>query len=153
MMMIMRMKRFMFDECVGGCRGRLLIFDHTHIAHAYCTVCSVVVIFSVLSPLSLLCLRDDPSPFKICNSHSRCTSPVSSVICCGFPLEVHLTLLQVGFQLVFVAFPLAASFRFPDESSAYSSCFGTRVSGMRLTCPAQLSCDLTMCASMLVVSA
>ena len=23
MMMIMRMKRFMFDECVGGCRGRL----------------------------------------------------------------------------------------------------------------------------------
>ena len=33
------------------------------------------------------------------------------------------------------------------------SCFGTRVSGMRLTCPAQLSCDLTVCASMLIVSA
>ena len=44
-------------------------------------------------------------------------------------------------------------FRFPDESSAYSSCFGTQVSGMRLTCQAQLSCDLTMCASMLVVYA
>ena len=41
------------------------------------------------------------------------TSPVSSVICCGFPLEVHLTLLQVGFQLVFVTFPLSASFPLP----------------------------------------
>ena len=85
MMMIMRMKRFMFDECVGGCRGRLLIDI----------------------------LRDDPSSFKVCNSHTRCTSPVSSVICCGFPLEVHLTLLQVGFQLVFVAFTLSASFPLP----------------------------------------
>ena len=41
---------------------------------------------------------------------------------CGFPLEVHPTLLQVGFQLVFVAFPLYASFPVPDESSAYISC-------------------------------
>ena len=54
----------MFDACVGGCRGGLLIdiFDHT--------VCSVIVIFPVLSSLSFLCLRGDPSPLKVCNSHT-----------------------------------------------------------------------------------
>ena len=36
--------------------------------------------------------------------------PVSSVVCCGFPLEVNLTLLQVDFQLFFVALPLSARF-------------------------------------------
>ena len=39
--------------------------------------------------------------------------PVSSVVCCGFPLEVNLTLLQVDFQLFFVALPLSASFPLP----------------------------------------
>ena len=33
-------------------------------------------------------------------------SRLSSVIGFGFPLEVNLTLLQVGFQLVFVEYPL-----------------------------------------------
>ena len=42
------------------------------------------------------------------------------------------------------------------KSSAYSSCVGTlacaQVSGMRFTCPTQLSCDPTMCVPVLVVS-
>ena len=98
----------MLDECVGGRRGRLLIdiLDHTHCTYIlHCLKCRHIL--GSFPALSLLCLRDDPSPLKVCNSHSRCTMPVSSVICCGFPLEVHLTLLQVGFQLVFVAFPLS----------------------------------------------
>ena len=41
---------------------------------------------------------------------TRYTLPISSVICSGFPLEVHLTLLLVGFQLVFVAFPFSTGF-------------------------------------------
>ena len=48
--------------------------------------------------------------------------PVSSVFCCGFPLEVNLTLLQVqaDFQLFFVAFPLSASFPPPSHPVAGS---------------------------------
>ena len=56
MMMIMRMKRFMFDECVGGCRGRVLIdiFDHTHctrILHCLQCCCHILGSFAALSSL------------------------------------------------------------------------------------------------------
>ena len=42
MIMIMTMSKFMLDECVGGCRGRLLIdiFDHTHCTNIlHCLQC------------------------------------------------------------------------------------------------------------------
>ena len=88
-----------------------LSYSITHIAHTYCTVCSVVVIFdhthcsyrlhclqcrchilgsfppsSSLPPWSSVCSQ-------VCNTHTQCTSSVSLVYCSGFPLEVHLTLL------------------------------------------------------------
>ena len=72
MMMIIRMKRFIFDECVGGCKGRLLIdiFDHTHCTRIlHCLQCRCHILGS-FAALSLLCLRDDPSPFKVCNSYA-----------------------------------------------------------------------------------
>ena len=68
----------------------------------------------------------------------------------GAPFHISSGWLSVG---IFSVSTVGHFFRFPDESSAYSSCLGTRISGMRLTCPAQLSCDLKICASMLVVSA
>ena len=72
----------------------------------------------VLGSFSRLCSRF---------ATQRCLSPPSWVICSGFPLAVHLKLLQLGFQFVFVAFPQSSDFRFPHESSAYSSCFGSRL--------------------------
>ena len=79
-------------------------------------------------------------------SHTQCRSSVSSVICPGLP--------SVGFQLLFVAFQRSTDFPLARLNLGYRKCFGTtRVSGMRLTCLVLLSCDLTMCATMLVVSA
>ena len=69
MMMIMMMKMFMFDECVGGCRGRLLIdiFDHTHCTCIMqCLHCRCNILGS-FAALSLLCLHGDPSPLKVCS--------------------------------------------------------------------------------------
>ena len=56
MMMIMRMKRFMFDECVGGCIGQLLIdiFDHTHCTRIlHCLQCRCHIIGSFAASSSL----------------------------------------------------------------------------------------------------
>ena len=115
MMMIMMMSKFMLDECAGGCKGRLLIdiFDHTHCTNMmYCLQCRCHFLGS-FAALSLLCLHGDSSLLQVCNPHTRCASPASSVTCSVFPLELHFTFLQVGFQLVFVAFPLSASFPLP----------------------------------------
>ena len=97
--------------------GRLLIdiiWPHILQTHRYCIV---DFLFSVVSPFYLLCLHGDSSVLNVCNTHARCMSPVSSImnwsVHSGFPLEVHLTLLQVGFQLVFVAFPLPTGFPLP----------------------------------------
>ena len=57
------------------------------------------------------------------------TSPLSSVICSVFPLEVHLTRIQVGFQLAFVEFLLFVGFCSPDEYSMCSGCSSSLVSG------------------------
>ena len=52
------------------------------------------------TPLSLFCLHDDPSPLKVCNSHMRCTSSVSSVICSDFPSHTSSSWLSVGLHSV-----------------------------------------------------
>ena len=144
----------MLGECVGGCLGRLLIDISeatTYIAYTYC---SSVVLTSVLSSR----FHGDPSPLKVCNTHSRCTGLRMLPARSSAPVS-HWRSISHFFRLDFSRFLLIFHCppvdRLPDESSAYSSCFGTQVSGsgMRLTCSAQLSCDPSICASMLVVSA
>ena len=46
---------------------------------------------------------------RFCNTHRRCTSPVSSVICSGFQLAAQLAIVQAGFQWVFVDLQLDIS--------------------------------------------
>ena len=100
-MMIMMMSKFMLDECAGGCKGRLLIaiFDHTHCTNMmYCLQrrCHFLGSFAALSSVPP---RGDSSLLQVCNSNTRCTSPQARS--------------SGGFQLVFVAFPLSASFPLP----------------------------------------
>ena len=126
-------------------RGRLLsTYSTTHIAHTCRNMslsCSRFFCRSLFAASVMIRLR---SRFATRMSD---TPRVSSVICSGFPLEVGLTFLKgVGFQVVFVASPLSISFPFARRK-AFSSCFGSRVSGTRITCPAQSSCDLEMYAS------
>ena len=81
-----------------------LIQQHTHAQkHTYMyALCSVVVLFAGFRRSCFSAsIHGDPSPLNVCNTHTpRCSSPVSSVVGPGFLLEVHLTLLQDGFQLV-----------------------------------------------------
>ena len=123
------MKRCMqVGESVGGCRGRLLIDISDH--------CSVVM-SSGLSQFSLLFLHGDPSPLKVCNTPTRRRKHVaswvlSSVICFCFPLEALLTLLQVGFQLAFVAFPLSPSVILARRKLSVSLCSSMLVASVCL---------------------
>ena len=47
------------------------------------------VLASLVLGFSFLCFHDYQSSLKVCNTHKRCTSPVSSVICCGFSCPSH----------------------------------------------------------------
>ena len=132
--MIIMMRKFMLDECVGGRRGRLLIdiFDHiqcTYTLHYLQCRCHIHGSFATLSSLP----------------------PWWSVSAQGLQLPYAMYVAsKLGHLLLFpIAFPLSASFRLSwRKLGVQYSCFGTRVSGMCLTCPAQLSCDLIMCASL-----
>ena len=91
----------MLCECVVGSRCRWLVGISGHTHHSVPLYCSWFLRRSLFSAF----LHGQPSPFNICNTHTLCTSPVSSVICSSFPLEVYyddLTFLQVSFHLVFV---------------------------------------------------
>ena len=87
-------------------------------------------------------------------THTLYTHTVVSLYSYRFFRHSHTSsgCLSVDLCSVFTVpfFPLA---RRELGVGSYSRRFGTRVSGIRLTCPAQLSCDLTLFASMLVVSA
>ena len=115
----------------GGCSGRLMIHIYIppHTLHTYTVSCFQLFRSSLFSASMVILLIHLRSRFA--TPYMRCTSPVSlsSVLCCGFPLEVHLALLLVGFQLAIVAFPLSTSYPLvsdlSDGSSTYSSCFAS----------------------------